>query len=145
MNTRLRHVPLVLGLVFAAACQSTDTQHERLQSALDRSSMLSNEITTWRDGMTASSVPMSVVETVNAFKERASDLSEEIGEVADVPVADPQIPAVQQALDNLARFDTDRFETTSPAGRLTLLDQFRNAAMDIRTAVQRARRGTNRT
>jgi hypothetical protein len=80
------------------------------------------------------------VETVKSFKMRASELSEEIEDISEEVAEDGHVPALQQALQSLAEFNTERFDTTSPAGRATLMDQFASAATAVKTAAERAQR-----
>jgi hypothetical protein len=131
----------IAGLAVVVACASPATQHQRLEAALERTSSLSNEIISWRDKVSGTVGP-KVVETVKSFKDRAEDLKDEIKGLADEAPSNGDIPAVTQALETLAEFDVHRFDETAPEGMATLLDQFKSAAMDVKTAVARAQRTT---
>ena len=141
MQNRLIAVVAGLSLAFAGACHlwsDNDRESQRLESALEQSEILSNEILTWRNQM-STTIPPSVVQTVESFKERASELSAEMDDLSN-EMSDPGVPAVQQALETLAEFNTERFDTTSPSGRSTLMDQFCTAATAVKSAAERAQR-----
>jgi hypothetical protein len=145
MKNRLTVAALGATVALVAACQSSpDVESQRLQSALHRSSQLSDEIVAWRSDLSGP-LPTSVAETVESFKSRASDLCGEIDDVSNEVKGDVQIPAIQQSLDTLADIETERFDSTSPAGRATLLDQIQSAAVAEKAAVQRAHQGSLRS
>ncbi|MCB9919618.1 MAG: hypothetical protein H6832_14540 [Planctomycetes bacterium] len=134
-NFRRLQRPLAYGLIgLLTACVSVDSERNQMMSAIDKSEMLSREITSWRSSLPAD-VSETAVANIQAFQERAETASETLESVSDEALAGVDVTGLCQALDSVAQFDTSTFAPASATSRRALLDQFSGLARNLENSV----------
>ncbi|HEX5050229.1 MAG TPA: hypothetical protein VFZ65_00525 [Planctomycetota bacterium] len=125
-------------LLLLGACASVDAERSQMVASITSAERLSGEISTWRATLTTD-VPASVVDTIDAFKARASETESMLTSLSADSTAGTDLTGLNQALRTVADFDTSTFAPASPTARAALLDQFDGLARNLRGSVAHTR------
>ncbi|MEO6594915.1 MAG: hypothetical protein ABIP94_09210 [Planctomycetota bacterium] len=128
-------LPVILLL---SSCSSVDADRNQMKASISNADRLASEISTWRASLSPD-VGASVIDTIEAFKARASDTRSTLGSLSAGGAAGTDLTGVNQALRTVADFDTSTFNGASPTARAALLDQFDGLARNLRRSVERTR------
>lgn len=139
----LRCMPLVLvTALFATACTSVDAERDRMRGTLRDARTLTVEIDAWHGSMTRatdSPIPSSVLKQLDSFRDRAEELHDVLTGFSDEARTGRDLRSVELALDALASFEADGFDSASRDGREAILNQFGNRAESLGDALDAVR------
>lgn len=134
------NLSLIAGLTAMMAltsCATVDAERDLMHGSLTASQRLGSEISSWRRALPLE-IPESVVQSIESFQSRASDTASTLSGLSTEAKAGVDLAGVQQALEQIVKFDTSRIGGASASARASLLDQLNGLAENLRAAAGKA-------